>query len=535
MLAWLGPRLDNRPSFDLSFFATPTPRATPIPSPTATGGADASPIVPDSPTPLPEITRTDGAAPTGRVALAADGLRILDLASGQLEKGADVLLGSDAVVRAPDDRGWRCICFVDDIVAGEPVRVVRVRAIGPTGATADSFDVLTLPTRFSDEMAQPDPTTDVDIRPDGRAGLLAIGSRVDDHWRIKVAAIDLDRRVAGGIVELGDATSADPDSSPGASPFAPASESPAPGFPNRFIDGPRVRISPDGRVAFVWAIVQTNSADAVIATRVNAWRVALGPDGAVGEVRPVTSLDRLPSFCGYVAFAARDRLAWFCPRFSTDPSSGAVGSWTLGTIDLDGRAAGSQDIPAQPDGFFGEPLVDRANGWVYAWDPINLILTRLDVHSLGVDSVQFDAAAERATGLPPAGGTAQPDWRDTDSAVQLLSYSQIAGSPDGARMYVLGFDRIETPEARGQPSLGIFVIDRATLALVDHWAPAAAYLAISVDRDGQILAVGQPGVAADGRPAPWQGSLTVHAPADGRILVRYGQLGQDQPPLVFDR
>ncbi|MEO5940471.1 MAG: hypothetical protein ABIZ72_05880, partial [Candidatus Limnocylindrales bacterium] len=70
---------------------------------------------------------------------------------------------------------------------------------------------------------------------------------------------------------------------------------------------------------------------------------------------------------------------------------------------------------------------------------------------------------------------------------------------------------------------------------VDRWAPAAAYLAISVDRDGQVLATGQPGVDAAGRPAPWQGSLTIHAPADGRILVRYGRLGQDQPPLVFDR
>ncbi|MEO5941023.1 MAG: hypothetical protein ABIZ72_08535 [Candidatus Limnocylindrales bacterium] len=532
-VAWLGPRLDNRPSFDLSFFATPTPRATPISSPSATGARDASPIVPIGPTALPEITRTDGAAPTGRVALAADGLRILDLASGRLEKGADFLFGSDAVVRAPDDRGWTCVCFVDDLVAG--VRVVRVSAIAPTGATPASFDVLTLQANLSDELAQPDPTTDIDIRPDGRAGLLTIGSRVDDHWRITVAAIDLDRRVAGAIVELGDATSADPKPSPGASPSSPPSSAPTPGFPSHFIDGPHVRVSPDGQVAFVWATVWTNSQDAVVATNVHAWRLALGADGAVGEVRPVDTFDRLPGFCGNVAFAAGDRLAWFCPRISTDPSSGVGGSWTLGTIDLDGRAAGSREVATQPDGSFGEPLVDRTNGWIYAWDPSNLILTRLDVHSLVAESVRFDPAAERATGLAAAGGTDRPEWRDTDSAIQLLSYGQIAGSPDGARIYVLGFDRIVGPEALGQASLGIFVVDRTTLALVDRWAPAAAYLAISVDRDGQVLATGQPGVDAGGRPAPWQGSLTVHAPTDGRILVRFGRVGQGQPPLVFDR
>lgn len=88
-IAFLGPRLSGKPNLDLSFFATPTPRATPTPAPSVEAGPTDKPDI----TPLPEITRPEGATASGRVAIGADGIRILDLADGTMEKGADLTPG----------------------------------------------------------------------------------------------------------------------------------------------------------------------------------------------------------------------------------------------------------------------------------------------------------------------------------------------------------------------------------------------------------------------------------------------------------
>jgi hypothetical protein len=53
--------------------------------------------------------------------------------------------------------------------------------------------------------------------------------------------------------------------------------------------------------------------------------------------------------------------------------------------------------------------------------------------------------------------------------------------------------------------------------------------------DGLVAASGMPGIQTNGQFAPWQGSLTIHEPTDGRVLVRFGQLGDGNPPFVVDR
>jgi hypothetical protein len=263
--------------------------------------------------------------------------------------------------------------------------------------------------------------------------------------------------------------------------------------------------------------------------------VALQADGSVGEISAMSGLDGLPVYCNAVGFATGDRLAWLCPKFTTTaPPPGAPAPWVFGTIDLAGVPAGSVDIPMGDESYFSEPLFDRANAQVYAWDPNQLTIVRIDVRTLATETVTFDPAARAASGVAPGGGTDRPEWRDVDSAVQQSWFSQIAGGPDGSRLVALGFEPF-TPEASNQASRGIFVLDRSTLALVERWAPAADYIGISALPSGLIAATGLPGVDAQGREAPWQGSLTIHDPADGRIVVRFGQLGQDSPPLVLDR
>lgn len=526
-IAWLGPRLSGRPNFEVSFFATPTPAATPTPT------AEPTPPLPVRATPLPEITRSEGAVPQGHVAIVADGLRILDLATGTIEGAAAANYGTDAIFRAPDGRGWTCVCFVDDVAADRPARTIRILEIGPDGTPADSSDVTSLPANFRSENGQPDPSTDLDIRADGRQGVLAVARPVGETWRFSVAAIDVDGRRAGPLVDLGVATA--PGPSPGPSPQPSPAPTPDAEQPNQvFLDGPHVRIAPDGRIAFVWGTLQRATEDGGLAPTVHAWRVALDRNGSIGEVSGVPGLDRLPGFCNAVGFAASDRLAWLCPKVMYGESpAGELMTWVMGTIDLDGLPAGSVEIPLAPERFFSEPLFDRANARVYAWDPNGLTIVRIDVRTLATDTVTVDPAAEAAPGVAPGGGTARPEWRDADSAVQQYGFSQVAGGPDGSRLYALGFEQVAGSDATG--SRGVFVLDRATLALVDRWGPAADYLGISVLPGGQVAATGMPGVDAQGHEAPWQGSLTIHDPADGRILVRFGQLGQDMLPLLVDR
>jgi hypothetical protein len=520
-VAWLGPRLSGRPSFELSFFATPTPRATATPS----QSAEPTPSARVRPTPLPEITRIDGSSLTGALAIGGAGMRILDLASGEIDRVMDTTFGREAIVRAPDGDGWICVCLVDDVGPDGPVQIARVVRFGQAGAQRAPADVLTLPARFIEELGQDDPTTDVDIRPDGRRGLLAIANREAGTFRFRIVSLDTEAPAAGPFVEL--ETEPDLPAGPSAGPSVPPV--------SISLDGPHVRIAPGGRVAFVWGVVQGTTEETSVTLAVHAWRVALAADGSIDEVAAIDGFDRLPMFCSYVAFATSDRLAWLCQQITVDASNLQVlPLWQFTTIDLEGRLVATGDIATDVDTSFVEPLFDRANGQVYAWDSLKLTLLRIDARTLDQGRVTIDPAADAAPGIAPARGGDRPDWHDADSAVQMLPFSQIAAAPDGSQLYLLGYGQATTYEAVANSSLGIFVVDRATLALVDRWAPAADYVGLSVRADGRVLASGVPGVDASGREAPWQGSLTVHDPVDGRILARFGRLGTEVPLLVVD-
>jgi hypothetical protein len=241
----------------------------------------------------------------------------------------------------------------------------------------------------------------------------------------------------------------------------------------------------------------------------------------------------IPAYCT-ISFATADRLAWFCPH-PADPSAGFDGKWQFGTLDLDGRVVGTTELTLGSNGYMGPMLFDRANGKAYLWDATGLTITRIDVHSLAVEQTSFDPLARSSSGLVPAGGAAPVDWHGADSAVRQSGFTNITGGLDGERLYAIGFDPQPATDSGNQASRGVFVIDRSTLALVDRWAPAADYLAVTALPGGLVAAAGMPGIKEDGHFAPWEGSLTIHDETDGRILVRFGQLGTDMPPLVVDR
>jgi hypothetical protein len=526
-IAFLGPRLSARPNLDLSFFATPTPSATRSAPPSVRPTRS----LPVQTTPLPEITRPDGSVVTGRVGIQSDGLRVLDLSNGGVVTGPPAQFGRDALFRSPAGAGWTCICF-EDVETSVRERIVRIVATTSSGTVADSTDLTNLELTASDPN-QPDLMTDVDVFDSGRRGLLAVASRVGEVWQFSVAPIGIEGRQLGPIVDIGVLTK------PGVPTAGPSGE-PVPTDPNAspydaYVDGPHVRVAPGGRFAFVWGVIQRSFADNSIKTTIGAWRITLAPDGSIGETSPADGFQGMPMLCTTVGFAAEDRLAWLCPHVSFG-STGAIDdhSWELGAVGPDGGAAGKVSIVPAADGYFSEPLFDRANGEVYVWDATGLSITRVDAHTLAVETAIFDAGAQAATGHPAGGGLAKPAWHDADSAVQQLGFSQLAGGPTDDRIYALGFEQPLSFGSLGQGSRGVFVIDRSTLALVDRWAPAADYLSVAALPDGSIAASGMPGLDETGHEAPWESSLTIYDPADGRILVRFGQLGENVPPLVVD-
>jgi hypothetical protein len=287
-------------------------------------------------------------------------------------------------------------------------------------------------------------------------------------------------------------------------------------------------------VAFIWGLIQRyNPTSGEPATKAFAWRVALRADGSIEAVTVPPGVRAIPAYCT-ISFATADRLAWFCPH-PADPSGGFDGTWQFGTLDLDGRLVGTTELTLGNNGYMGPMLFDRANGKAYLWDATGLTITRIDVHSLAVEQTSFDPLARSSSGLAPAGGTAPVDWNGADSAVRQNGFTTITGGLDGERLYAIGFDPQPAGDSGNQASRGVFVIDRSTLALVGRWAPGADYLAVTALPGGLVAAAGMPGVKEDGLFAPWEGSLTIHDETDGRILVRFGQLGTDTPPLVVDR
>lgn len=522
-VAWLGPRLASRPSFDVSFFATPTPSAGSSPSSSPSLRPGQTPQV----TPLPAITLPDGVPQEGRVALLGDALRVLDFRTGDATVARTMVLGRDAVFTDPTGDGWACICLDDSTGLSGPTQVIRLERIGADGHSSGSSDLATNSAPAFTDFGQSNLTMDVDLIPGRSQALLATATRSGRSWEIAVRTIDLAEGTSGSPVVVG--TIALP--TPAVTPTPPPGD---PGIPTdeSSLDGPRLRIAPDGRSAFVWGVAQHFAIDTVDATVAAGWRLELSADGSVDAATAATGFTAMPMYCGVAAWASTDRFAWACP---VDGGEGSTGyHFRIQTMDPDGRVAGGVDLDPNADSYFAEPLFDRANGRIYVWDPMRLTIQRVDVHGLGIDVATFDAAETGAPGGPDHGGPLTADWRDGDSTVQV-PLGQLAGSADGSRLYGVAIRQLETSGEYRQGSSGVFVIDRATLALVDHWAPVAADVSVVTLADGRVATAAVPGFDAEGRAVPWAGALTLRDPAHGRILARYGQLSQDMPPILVGR
>jgi hypothetical protein len=520
VVGFLGPRISNPPNFDISYFATPTPRETPsrTPRPTVPTGTPAI-------TPLPVISTPEGAPPLeGQLFLTGNAIQRLDLATGTTTDLVPMTQWQDGVIRLRDDR-VACVCIVDGFEDRGATRIVRLVSLDTvTGATVAS-NLATYATSPDAVPDQPDPLFDVAVDGTAAQALLAVATRTADGWQLSVRNVDPRVGDSGPDVPIG----AIPlPALPAPSPTPGASD--APSASQLYLDGPHIRLSPDGRTAFVTAIAQryADYGDPVF-TR-GGWRIALGADGSIEDIAPFVDFGEVPVYCPWLAFVGNDRLVTICG--DQDPADPSVARWIARLFDLDGRLTRTIVVPHSDEYGYGEPLIDDARGLVFLWDQIGLQVVRLDLSDGSVISTTFDPAAS-GTGATPAGGGRRPSWHDAESALQQSPFNVLAGSLDGGRLFATGFQARGDSDFYGERSLGVFVIDAGSLALLQHWAPVANDSALTVLSDDRIAVSGQPGMNAAGDEAPWAGSLTIRETADGSVVARYGRVSQDMPPFVL--
>ena len=509
-----GPRIEWRPAIDLTALRpTPTPSHLPTVVPTETP-------VPTA-TPLPPVTFSAGPPPAGPLPIDVGGFRLIDPSSGTLGPIGDLRLDNDAVFREVGGDGWWCVCFVHTPVDDAETVDVTVRHFDGNLGEIASFPIATyrsvVPLPGQDSSVR----FDLERSADGRIAYLAVGVRNLERWMILLDAIDMESgRLLGGTKLATVSLPVQPKPAPGQEPI------------DSYLDGPIMRLAPDGRQLLVTASVNPNTESGQPARR--AWFVDVAGDSSTqpfGKARPVATglLDRFAS-CYLMTWLAPDELLMNCWDASGTSSRPKI---SASTFDLAGRQTGGASFELSEGAQMTSPLIDKANGIVYYWEPDSHTLRRLDLQRDGSDQLLVDPATTDTSSLVQDGGPipAQPPvWTNGSSDFPLYYWPQLIGAPGSTRVYALGLTIPAAAQASRDwrsGSTGVWVFDTTSFALVDHWPAAAAYTSIALSPDGRWLtAAGQPGIDVAGNPSGWGSSVSIHDTVDGRLALQLGQLGE---------
>lgn len=513
-VAWIGPRIEWRPEVDLSFLR-PTP-APPTPRPT---------IAPTRPpaTPLPSFTAGEGPRPTEPFAVDVDGLRLADPATGVLGAPIGLRGDTDAIFTSADGDGWWCVCFSRSQRGQEETARVEIRRVVRSGRVVQRQSIGEYRSSAPGQNMDMSVRFDLEVAPDGRTAYLTSATRSGDEWSVVLEAIDLRSLEVVGRSDLGSVTIP-----PLPSPTPDPNEGPV----EHYFAGPFLRLTPDGRRLLLWSWVETytRSGPAKPASTPQAWLIDVESGAAEGSIGRPTAL--VPAFamglrtCYASAWSREDELVAIC--WPSDRSDSIV---RLVVFSSDGDVLRTMDLLDADNPWFAEPLFDRANRYVYTWQPNEHTIRRVDLDDLRVEELKVDPAStvvrRSETGPGGPGSGVPPDWGTFTSDLRMWYAPQLVAEPGGRRLYALGIlpqdDRGNVP-----PSTGVWVFDASDLSLLDRWAAVTAYGSIGLSRDARwLMAIGAPGVDKDGKPADWQSSITVHDVSDGRPALQFGSLGTD--------
>ena len=515
-VAIAGPRIEWRP-IDLSVLI-PTP--TPIPSPTVRPTETPVPTA----TPLPSVTIATGPLPTNPLPIDAGGFRLIDPSRGTLGPIADLRLDNDAVFREAAGDGWWCVCFGRQQLESSESDEVTVRHLDRNLAEIGRFEIATY--KSVAPLAGQDFNTRFDLErsADGRIAYLAVGERNLDRWAIRVDAIDLEGgRLLGSLKLATIRLPAQPQPSPSLNGDSPV---------DSYLDGPTMRLAPDGRHLVVVASVNPNTESGKPARY--AWFADVTGGSSTqpfGDTRPgpAALVNRLES-CGLMTWLGSEELLMTCWDATSGSSRPKI---STSAFDLTGRQTGGASFELSEGAQYAAPLIDKGNRLVDFWEPDTHTLHRLDLQGGGSDRIVVDPATTDTSSFVQDGGpiSAQPPvWATGSSDFPSYTWPQLIGEPGGTRIYALGLVAPPTDPASRDwrfGSTGVWVFDTAAFALVDHWPAAAAYTSIGLSPDGRWLtAAGQSGIDVGGNPSGWGSSVSIHDTVDGRLALRLGQLGE---------
>lgn len=475
------------------------------PAGTATPGSTAATAA----SPLPKLLVSgDLPRPSAVIVELEDGDHaIADLATGTL---GPRLTGSGwpSQLRQLADGSLACVCATPSgNVAGSPTKITMTLVrYDATGSVLSRTDIRTFE-------GAPDPRADAGAeRPDhvlvavafardGRHAFIGWSVRAHPAWRSGILAIDLTDGSVTGEATLPDASTGEGDA-------------------RRVVDAPRV-VGEAGsglivaRGWYSWSPATSREPAYHFGTDVytGTFEPALRP-GALGTM---AALDAGANCGDVIDLAGRlpDGATWLACRQGG-------GTKVIRRIEASGSFAGDTRIQGGPSDIDGITSVASGDGSsLFAWDPVGLRLTRIDL-ATGVSTESPAAASVPSGDGGPLGALGR--WLTPSAMAKLFLRSGVLASPDGSRIYAIGVRGGGSDEMSG--SAGVYAYDAATLALLWHAEPAADYVSLAVSPDGAFLyAAGMPGVDGAGRRSSQPASITVLDAPDGTTRLIAGQLG----------
>ncbi len=499
---------------------TPPPIAVIATGPAAGATAGATATVSRPPTPSPEPAASPlparevigGRIPDERRLVFANGVQVLDLATGTLEPTTRPLydhmlpVGADQVV---------CACSLSGVPIGEtPVPpTVRFGRYDLTGRVIVQRDLLSL----VGVEAVPEITSGFNLAStlsaDRSTLYVLVASRRPPSWSIDVYAVSVETgKILGhallGRLPVDPAAPTDAGPSPSGSAEAPSDSTPD----GIYVWTNALAAAPGGRTLHA-VIGYVDLRKGAWNTYDREWMVPLrgGRPGSPIEIKS----DGLPTDDWCISappeFVDRDLLVETC----SSTSGGILDStYRLRRFASDGTRL--EDLPLS--GFpvsRDYPMVtslDRAARVLFIWDPVRHAIGRIDVDTgIVVTNV---VPASQLPGLPPTG-----------NPVGIGVDPGLVASPDGTRLYALGM--LPNGSTAGR-STGVWAFDARTLEPLGHWPARARLTSLAVSADGTfVYAAGAQGFDTDGNPGSSGASITVYDAATGEIQVLYGSVSPD--------
>ena len=458
-------------------------------------------------TPLPVREILGGQIPNERRLVNANGLQVLDLATGTLASPArpyqDVLLplSDDQIV---------CACVIRGVTGGDGTVSSPGLQFGRydlAGKPIVERDLLT----FDGAVPVPEMTEGLSIvaalGADQRDLLVLAAVRRPPVWTIELHVVDVKSGKLLGSTEL--------DRFPVGleEPGPPASPRPGGGPPDGvYAWANTLAASPDGRA--VYASINFSEVRAENWTNGNhEWMIPMraGASRSPAVLSAAASLKPDGWCLGQPWFVDPTLMVQVCTPGGTEFLGS---SYYVRRVTTAGESLGDLPIPGQQlDGYYPTTAVtDRAARCVFIWDAGRHSLTRV-----GVD--------DGAVGVGAVPQSSLPDGRLPSRGSYLGGEPGLVASLDGRRLYAIGLT--DGPGPAGAPT-GVWVFDAGTLDLVDHWEPRAFLTSLAISADGQfVYAAGAAGFDVEGRENPWPASVTVYDAASGEIQVVYGAVSRD--------